>query len=286
MKLFFITGMLALSTVTAFASPRSCKIELRGPYGELINSIRTGDDSDCAKAIKSCRNWASWYYAPNGSTCQIVQDNGSAGIDYIRYPDFDQYYGYPGSPYSQVATTPMPDPDPIPSSDATRDIEDGETVISNGTLQIVVSVDGGNFYSVKPEGNDDDIIHNVSRQNMAVTRGCHAGLCATDSVINLTNSSYAAIAGIEYNGQYVIKTVDGTEALTFDVNGSFLARTTGCTKENKSKVCVGNKVLRGRGLYYTVVGIQLDGNVVIESDDEPGKLTINVNPYSLLILRQ
>jgi hypothetical protein len=105
-------------------------------------------------------------------------------------------------------------------------------------------------------------------------------------VINLTNSTYAAVAGIEYDGQFVLKAVDGSEALTFDVNGSFLAKTTGCSKENKSKVCVGNKVLRGRGLYYTVVGIQLDGNVVIESEDEPGKLTINVNPISLLILRQ
>lgn len=434
MKLFVIAGLIALS---ATASAQTCKYGLYSAYGEFITSVRTGNDRDCMKAVQACRNWKVWYVAPSDARCIHVVDDGTAVIDYIKYPDYDQYYGYTGSPYTRVprtqpqttttttttvcdvdargrefncrelpsttsttpgystgdttetcdyyddgsvecsrrvcdyvngaylcwtetpdrpqtrptptptptpstqpmprprpnpttttptqptrpnptptptpSTQPMPQPRPnptqptntnptpvptptttpapttTPSSDAIRAIEAGETVIFNSTLQMVVSIPSPNFYNLKPtNGRDRDIVKDVARQYIAVTRGCNIGFCANDSVINLATSSYAAVAGLEYDGQFVLKTVDGSNQMTFDVNASSLAWTKGCSPEAPGKVCIGNVVMkqtsRNNG-YYTVVGIQLDGNVVIENNDAPKKLTLNVRPDSLIITR-
>lgn len=151
---------------------------------------------------------------------------------------------------------------------------------------MVVSVENQNFYNLKPvNGRNRDTIKDVARQYVAVTRGCHVGFCASDSVIVLATANYEAVAGIEYDGQFITKTVDGNDKMTFDVNANALAWTKGCTPEGNNKVCVGNVVMKGR-IYYTVAGIQLDGNAVIENQEGPKKLTINVNPSSLLIVNQ
>lgn len=409
MKLFVIAGLAVLSS---FASAQTCKMELYGPRNDFITSVRTSRDASCEKAFQACKNWRAWYLAPSNSRCYRVQDDGYAVIDYVRFPDYDNYYGYPGSPYyrtprvpqtqpttTEVTTTticdldrygrevgcrtlppttstrpgtsrpgtttetcdyyddgtrrcntthtpvetrpqprpetrpetrptpnptptnptpvpmprprpetnptptPRPNPTPVPTpntnpvpvpvpttapgTDTVRAIEAGETVIFNGALHMVVSVENTNFYNLKPvNGRSRDIVNEVARQYVAVTRGCHVGFCANDSVIVTSTASYAAVAGIEYDGQLVTKTVDGSNTMTFDVNASTLAWTKGCTPEGNGKVCVGNIVLKGRGLYYTVRGIQLDGNAVIENNDGPKKLTINVNPSSLLIVNQ
>ena len=381
MKLIVIAGLFVLS---AFAQAQTCKVGLYGPYGQFITSVRTENDRQCMKAVQACRNWKVWYVAPSDSRCIRLEDDGEAVIDYVRYPDYDTYYGYTGSPYYRVPrvpqqpttsstrycyerngretcydvpagrtlvceeyddgsercyyeptreerrpetrpqprpetrpeptptpnTNPMPQPrpetrpeprptptptpntNPVPvptpqaGTDAVRPIEAGETVIFNSALHMVVSVENTNFYNLKPvNGRDRDIVKDVARQYVAVTRGCNVGFCANDSVIVLASSTFAAVAGIEYDGQLVLKTVDGTDKLTFDVNPSALAWTKGCSPEGSNKVCVGNVVMKGRGPYYTVVGIQLDGNVVIENNDGPKKLAINVNPSTLLIVR-
>lgn len=202
------------------------------------------------------------------------------------------------APRPNPTTTPTPVPNPTPtttptpapgSTDTTRAIEAGETVIFNSTLHMVVSVPNPNFYNLKPvNGRNNDIIKDVARQYVAVTRGCNMGFCATDSVIVLATASYAAVAGLEYDGQFVLKAADGSNNMTFDVNGNGLAWTKGCTPEGPAKVCVGAVVMkqssRNNG-YYTVVGIQLDGNVVIENNDAPKKLTLNIRPDSLIITR-
>ncbi len=384
MKFFVLTAILAFSSV---AWSRSCKVELYGPYGEFITSVRTGNDDQCMKAVQACRNWKVWYVAPLDSRCIRVVDDGRAMIDYIRYPDYDNYYGYTGSPYSRVPRTqpstttttsttvcdydrygretcrqlptttntqpgwsgssttttevcdyyddgsrrcrtvpetrptptprpetrptptprpetrpipnptpnttpvpvpvPVPVPAPTPGNESIRAIEAGETVIFNSALHMVVSVENTNFYNLKPiNGRSRDVIKDVARNYIAVTRGCAAGFCANDSVIVLASASYAAIGGLEYDGQLVLKSVDGNDTLTFDTNPNALAWTKGCTPDGPSKACVGNVVMIGRNnVYYTVVGIQLDGNVVLESNEAPKKLTINVRPNTLLITR-
>ncbi len=436
MKLLILAGFLALSSA---ASAASCKMGLYGEYGEYVATVRAGNDPQCIKAMQACRNWKVWYVLPQGARCIKVVDDGFADIDYERFPDYDTYYGYPGSPYSRqprtqptttttvcqtdrygrqacyeqpaptsgtsrvceyvngaqlcwteptsttttttttqvceyyddgsehcwieptttntnpnprpnptttpaprpnptttpaprpnptttpaprpnpnpttmpaprpnptttpaprpnptTTTTPVPNPTttptpvPVPqSSDTTRAIEAGETVIFNSALHMVVSVPTPNFYNLKPvNGRNSDIVKDVARQYVAVTRGCNMGFCGTDSVIVLATSSYAAVAGIEYDGKFVLKAVDGTNNMTFDVNGNGLAWTKGCSPEGASKVCVGAVVMkqtsRNNG-YYTVVGIQLDGNVVLENNDAPKKLTTNIRPDSLIITR-
>ncbi|MES2528081.1 MAG: hypothetical protein V4598_13385 [Bdellovibrionota bacterium] len=412
MKFFVLTAILAFSSV---AYSRTCKVELYGPYGEFITSVRTGNDDQCMMAMQACRNWKVWYVAPMDSRCIKVVDDGRAMVDYIRYPDYDNYYGYVGSPYSRVPrtqprtqpntnttttttttvcdydrygretcrqlptttsnqptrtgtvtttttvcdyyddgsqrcrvipqtepnprprpetrplpnptpvpvprpetrptptprpetrpetrplpnptpnTTPVPVPTPVPTpvpaptpgNDSIRAIEAGETVIFNSALHMVVSVENTNFYNLKPvNGRSRDIVKEVARNYIAVTRGCAAGFCANDSVIVLASASYAAIGGLEYDGQLVLKSIDGNDILTFDTNANALAWTKGCTPDGPSKACVGNVVMIGRNnVYYTVVGIQLDGNVVLESNEAPKKLTINVKPTTLLITR-
>lgn len=187
-------------------------------------------------------------------------------------------------------TTPTtPAPTSTPSTDATRAIEAGETVIFNSAFNMVVAIASPNFYNLKPvNGRDRDIVKDVARQYVAVTRGCNVGFCANDSVINLATSSYMAVAGLEYDGQFVVKTVDGRDTLTFDVNASSLAWTKGCTPEGPRKVCIGNVVMRQsnrNNAYFNVVGIQLDGKVVIENTDGQKQLTTNVSPDQLIITR-
>lgn len=400
MKLFVIAVLAVLPTV---ASAQVCKMELYGPRNEFITSVRMPQDPYCQRALQACRNWSAWYIAPASSQCYHVRDDGYAVIDYVRFPDYDRYYGYRGSPYTRVpqtqpdvtettttticeydqrgrercrtlppttstrparyqpgsttevcdyyddgsrecrtiytspgtrpetrpnpttptpmprprpetnpaprpntnptpvpiprprpetnpqptptpVPTPVPVPLPAPGTDSVRPIEAGETVIFNNALHMVVSVENTNFYNLKPvEGRNRDTIKNVARQYVAVTRGCQVGFCANDSVIVLPAASYEAVAGIEYDGQLVTKTVDGENKMTFDVNANTLAWTKGCTPEGSHKVCVGNVVMRGR-IYYTVVGVQLDGNAVIENNDGPKKLMTNVIPSSLLIV--
>lgn len=294
MKLFLIMGLLILSGA---ASARVCKVEMYAPRGEFITSIRTPADPQCLKAARACQNWKAWYYAPSASQCYMVQDDGYAIVDYVRHPDYDVYYGYPGSPYTRVprvprpspettpTTTPTPTPNPSPSSDAIRPVEAGETVIFNSTLHMVVSVENTNFYNLKPmSGRDQDIVKDVARQYFAVTRGCHAGFCAKDSVIVIPTSSYASVAGVEYDGQFITKSISRPETLSFDVNPSSLASTKGCSPEGRYRVCVGNVVMKGRA-YFTVAGIQLDGKVVIENNDGRKELTVNIDPGSLIVVR-
>ncbi len=408
MKLLILAGLLALSSA---ASAVSCKMALYGEYGDYVATMRTGNDPQCMQAMQACRNWKVWYVLPQGARCIHVVDDGVADIDYIRFPDYDNYYGYRGSPYSRMPrtqpttrtttttqvceydrwgtrichtepttpstpsnqyceytstgvricynqgtsttttqvceeyddgseqcwyeptttnTTPTPRPRPNPttiptprpnpttiptprpnpttiptprpnptttptpapapqSTDTTRVIEAGETVIFNSALHMVVSVPNPNFYNLKPvNGRNSDIVKDVARQYVAVTRGCNMGFCGTDSVIVLATTSYAAVVGIEYDGQFVIKSVDGSNQMTFDVNGNGLAWTKGCSPEGASKVCVGAVVMKQAGrnnVYYIVVGVQLDGNVVLESSETPKKLTINNRPDSLIITR-
>jgi hypothetical protein len=321
MKLLALTAIIALSSA---AHSRTCKMELYGPYGEFITSVRTGNDDECVNAMQACRNWKVWYVAPMDSRCIRVVDNGFATIDYIRYPDYDSYYGYRGSPYSGVprtqpttttteiceyyyngsvrcrtvperrpnpnptpSTPPVPVPSTTPGNDSIRAIEAGEIVIFNSALHMVVSIENTNFYNLKRvNGRNRDVIKEVARNYIAVTRGCSSGFCANDSVIVLASAKYAAIAGLEYDGQLILKTVDGNDELTFDMNPNALAWTKGCTPEGPAKVCVGGIVMRKRNnVYYTVVGIQLDGKVVLETNDTPKKITINVRPDSLLMTR-
>ncbi len=329
MKLFVFAGLIVLSAV---ANAQTCKLEMYGPQGEHITSIRTANDPDCAKAARACYNWKNWYYAPSNSQCYRVEDNGNAIIDYVRNPDYDVYYGYPGSPYTRVPRTPpttttttnttvceydyygreycrstnpirgqtrnpereptRPTPNPTPTtpspgSEAIRAIEAGETVIFNGSAHMVVSIEAPNFYNLKPMTGRDrerDIVKDVARQYVAITRGCHAGICANESVIVISSATYSAVAGIEYDGQFVTKTVTRPEIMSFDVNSSTLAATKGCSPEGNVKVCVGNVVMKGR-IYYTVAGIQPNGTVVIENNDGPKRLTVNVSPGSLLIVQ-
>jgi hypothetical protein len=275
MKLAVLFGLLVF---TAFAQAQTCKMKLQNPDGDTIVDLRVGNDPYCSKAYRACRNWYNWYQAPQGSSCVSVSDDGRAAIDYILYPDYDSYYGH-------QQTIPTPEPTVAVTSDATREIEHGETVFYNGSHYLVVSVNENGFYNLKPQKEDKDknLVQDVVRPNISITRGCHAGICTHDSVIVVASGTYAAIVGIKYDGTYLTISVDGSETLTADVNAYSLAKTSGCSNDRYRKVCVGNVVMKGRySTYYNVVGIQADGKLVIEAN---GTLTMNVRNDELLVVR-
>ena len=274
---------------------RVCDYEARGretcriyPQGSTYvyvstTSVRTQICQQYSNGTQRC-----WDHHNTGTSQTQLPDPQTQPMPRPRPEPQPQPQPQPQPRPEPTPTTPAPTTTTAPSTDATRVIEAGETVIFNSALHMVVSTDN-NFYNLKPMGGRDrDVVKDVARQYVAVTRGCNVGFCANDSVIVVGSASYAAVAGIEYDGKFVLKTVDGNETLSFGVTASSLAWTKGCSPEGPRKVCIGNVVMkqnaRNNG-YYTVAGIQLDGNVVLEDEREPKKLTTNVRPDTLIITR-
>lgn len=189
--------------------------------------------------------------------------------------------------------TPVPNPEPrveVPTStntagnEAQRAIEEGETVIFNNKPHIVVNIPSAGFLDLKPEGgNRRSIQTEVSRSYVAITRGCQFGICAKESVINLKTASYAAIAGISFDGTYILKNVGNTEYV-LNVKSDEFALTKGCTTTT-NKVCVGNVVQDRNNVYWTVVALEWTNDLVLESTDDSKKIVLKVKPDSLLVTR-
>lgn len=163
-----------------------------------------------------------------------------------------------------------------------RVIEMGETVIYDGKLWLTSTPVRDNYDLMPVDGKKKDIVKNINRRWLAVTRGCFRNICTKSSVISKHSKSYVAVEGITYNDRYILKNV-ATGELTAGVEFRYLVKTEGCLNNGFEEVCVGDTVSDRKYQSVEVVGIQSEGLVVIK--DHLQRMFFNIDPRGLGVIR-
>ncbi|HXH74668.1 MAG TPA: hypothetical protein VNJ08_06860 [Bacteriovoracaceae bacterium] len=101
----------------------------------------------------------------------------------------------------------------------------------------------------------------------------------------IMNNRFVTVLGTSFGGTTAVKSTDGWSTIASNIDRSILAETKGCINSHYSQVCVGNQVIGQNNRYSTVVGIQIDGRVVLKSTDGWSTLQSNVEPSNLVITR-
>lgn len=195
----------------------------------------------------------------------------------------------PQNPYPYPDTNPYPGPQT--GYDARRMINNGESVILNNKYVTVIGVSFNGSYAVRSTDGWNTIMNNIRREDLSVTNGCNSNICVADSVINVRTAKYVKVIGLQYSTsmnrqeQFVVQSTDGWNSIYSNIEHSDLASTKGSINSRFAQICVGNQVINQQNRYSTVVGVQLDGRVVLRSTDGWNTITTNVDPSSLVITR-
>lgn len=167
------------------------------------------------------------FYSTSDLNCQAAANQCYQTISYNRL-DPNQYKCYTISmtadPQTQTQTQPtqfQPQrPGFIDPNDREflRDLERGETVYFKNNAWLVVYETSENTYELMPVGGKkSEIEKNVSRSDIAITRGCLRKICAKSSVYYTRAQKEMAVEGIGYNGKYVLKDTN-SKAIFTDVD--------------------------------------------------------------------
>jgi hypothetical protein len=180
--------MFSLLAFSGFVQAHVCHLGLYNPSILPIQHFYTQNDNQCVQASTQC----------------------VTAIRNLRLnPNHYKCYTIAMSEDPTPVVVPAPNPVPVPDvkSDAKRAIQLGETVIFNNDLWVVTALPSPGFLNLIPEAKrkESKIVENVNRTNVAITRGCHAGLCTRESVIDIRTRRTTAIIGIEYNGNFVVQ---------------------------------------------------------------------------------
>jgi hypothetical protein len=275
MKKMILLAVVAISASSAFA--QTCEVNMVDRYNRVVRYFRAyGDQNSCVEGMKQCRKAIRLDYSnnpqyPNGSLdCVRVVTPVPGPIPPTR--------PIPAPPVPTPIPTPAPNPYPG-SYDAQRMLNPGESVIYNNSYYSVIGTAFNGSVALK--SNYGSISQNIPRSSVAVTQGCNGEICVAEQVIDVLNASYKTVAGLTYDNGFVLKSNYGS-LMTVALNA--VAQTKGCSYSRYStQICVGNQVLASNNSYYSVVGIQMDGRIVLKSNY--GSLTVNVNPESLIVTR-
>lgn len=264
MKALFSLLVLAFSSASM---AHVCHISLYDPYNRPYLNFYTKMDVNCQEAANACyQSISNRRLDPNYFKCYTISMTNDPQAPVVARPE----------PRTIPATTSVSSS--TSDKDHQRAIEMGETVIYNGQYWIASSPENG-LYELKPEGGKKrDIVHGVTRRELAITRGCLREICTKSAVIVRSTKEYMAVEGIDYNGRYIVKDVTN-DKLTLNVDFMYLVRTEGCVDNGFGKICVGYKVLDRNNYAFEVVGIQSEGLVVLK--DERQKLYFSINPIGL-----
>lgn len=257
MKMLILLSLLMMSFKSM---AHTCLISLYDPYNRPYIYFPTENDPNCSNAANQCYgSIQSMRLDPRVYRCYTISMKEDAVNTRV----------IPQVPQRSV----------VEKSDHQRVVLNGETVIFEGKHWIVSSIEE-RVLSIKEKNGKDK--KNVSRQAVAVTRGCYKGICTKTSILSKRTQTYLSVEGIEYNGRFLLQDVNSKE---FPVSEEYqnIAVTEGCVAPFTGQVCVDNKVIDQRNRYFTVVGIQTDGSVVVK--DESGKLYFNQNPAIFVITR-
>lgn len=284
MKKIILAAAMTLTVASAFAQYSNyCEVE----RFDMRNGRRVGQiysAYDCKDALKACS-----------------KDVAMAGYrDIHDCRKLDVYNPGPQNPGPQYPGPQNPGPqypgpqNPYPGQtgyDAVRMLINGESVINNDSnryVKVLGASYNGQTYAVQSTDGWNTISQGVSRDSLSVTSGCNIDLCVNDSVINTQTARYVTVAGLSTQNRFVTKSTDGWNTLVSRNDRSLLAITkSGSCAFSRygGQICVGNQVINQQNRYSSVVGIQLDGRVVLKSSDGWNTLTTNVNPENLVITR-
>lgn len=287
MKTLIALGLFLIS----FASfAHTCHISLYDPYNRPYMNFYSQWDTNCQSAASRCyetirtQRLDSRYY--RCYTISMTEDPQTRPTPRPNPNPMPQPNPNPRpNPEPQPNPTPDTNPTPEDTSEHRRSIEVGETVIFQSKYWVVTSVAGRGFYNLKlVGGRNSDLVKDVARHYVALTRGCHQEICAKQSVIDMSSKQYVAVEGVDYHGKFITKNTQ-TGALSFDVDFSQVARTSGCLSTDQVGICTGNTVVARDNRYYKVVAIQPDRKVVLESEDNNRKLQFDIDPISLTVTR-
>ncbi len=278
MKQFLILGTLLYAGL-GFA--HTCHISLYDPADRPYLNFYSSNDKDCKAAAQRCYSAISHYrlnpYQYKCYTISMTEDARSTPQE-PETPRTGTNTNTNTNTNTETETRDIPKP----SGEARRDIETGETVLYKGNRWIVTDISQG--LSLKPEGGKEkDIVKNIARREVAITRGCQKEICTKSSVIDLSSKSYLSVEGIDYEGRYITQAI-GSQKLNSPLEFRSLARTAGCVTKTSVGVCAGNTVIARNNVYYKVAGIQPNDKVVLESEDDR-KLYFDVEPSSLTVTR-
>lgn len=287
MKKVILAAALTLTAASAFAQRAGlCEVDMVDTrYNSIITTIRAYDYNDgCKEGMKECRKQIRERGLLNRADCiRATETNPGPQNPGPQYPG-------PQNPGPQYPGPQNPYPGQT-GYDAIRQLINGESVIQNNTARYV-KVLGGSFngqtYAVQSTDGWNTISQGISRDNLSVTTGCNIDLCVNDSVINVSTARYVTVAGLSTLNKFVTKSTDGWNTLQSNNDRNLLAITkSGSCAFSRfgGQICVGNQVINQQNRYSTVVGIQLDGRVVLKSSDGWNTLTTNVDPQNLVITR-
>lgn len=282
MKKILILGTLLYA---GLGLAHTCHISLYDPADRPYLNFYSSNDKDCKAAAQRCYTAISQYrlnpYQYKCYTISMTEDRPQTPTR----PDTNTTNPNPNTnTNTSTNTNTNTSSIPKPSGEARRDVETGETVLHKGSRWIVTDRMDQNL-SLKPVGGKDkDIISNIPRREVAITRGCQKEICTKSSVIELASKSYLSVEGIDMDGRYITQAI-GSDKLNAPLDYRALARTSGCVTSTNVGVCAGNTVIARNNIYYKVAGIQPDDRVVLESEDNDRKLYFDVDPRSLTVTR-
>lgn len=269
----FLTLALLLSSAISIA--HTCHISLYDPYDRPYLNFYSQQDLNCQAAAQKCYQTISANrlnpYQYKCYTVSMVNDPAPEVRPVTRADS------------SRVAR-------PLPSNsiaaddqDYRRELEIGESVIYQGKLAVVTFMTPEGLYEIRPEdGKKKDIVQNLERKDLAITRGCLRKICTKTSVISKSQEAYMSVEGIDYLGRYVLQAINSKDYVS-DVEFYNLVKTQGCVEIAPKKICTENAVMDRYNRYFEVVGIQSENLLVIS--DDAGKLYFNVDPRGLILTR-
>ena len=171
--------------------------------------------------------------------------------------------------------------------DGQRKVEMGETVFMKGTTYRVVGAKNS-VYEVQPEtSNKKKDILKVSRDQIAVTRGCTLNVCVTDPVYNVPRGRMEAVAGITTLGEIVTKNEETGKLNEGPVRLKEIALGKGCVyNRSNQEVCVGNTVQNRNHVFMEVVAIQHDRKLVVrQTEGSYSSMKANIEAADLVVVK-
>jgi len=258
MKSLFVIASLALMSSSAFA--RLCNVEMVDNRTNRVIDTFLDRDDDCSEAMVECKTQIRLRGLTRGKADCHLRELRRDRRDDRRNDRRDDRY----------------DPRPNENS-ARRPVVMGETVIVYNRRMRVEANSGYWIYLRDQYGFSSQ----SRREEIAVTSGCEADLCVGERVINTLSNKELTIVGLEFDGEYVGE--DSYNFMTPNMNRMNIAKTTGCMGYGRDAICVGAQVIDRLNNYSTVIGLMMNGNLVIKS--RYNFITSNVNPREVVITR-
>lgn len=195
MKYMLVLTFLLLS---AKSMAHTCHISLYDPYNRPFLNFYSYMDNNCVLAANKCyQAIVEHRLNPNQYKCYTVSMTNDDGNQPTR----------PGRPLPGTITPE--------DQEYRREIERGERVIFQNNLYVVIYANADGIYEIMPDGGEKrDIVKNIPRNQLAITRGCLRNICTKTSVLLKRIQRNVSVEGIDFSGKYILREVGGKDFIS------------------------------------------------------------------------